>query len=231
MGELYRTFEEDIRELPQYKKIDVHSTVREVVQELINAGLLYPGTAGDFNSSLPWLTITKHGQEAFGSENWLPYDPDGYIGSLRSNVPQIDAITIAYIGEAVASFNRRHLLSATMALGVASENLMLTVIEAYTKWLQEPRRSKFAARIKDRWISAQYREFKKEFATDIGRLPDAFQRDWDTYLDGVFNFIRLNRNSAGHPTGKEMSSKVVYANLQIFSDYASYIVKLREALS
>ena len=156
----------------------------------------------------------------------LPYDPEGYLKALKAKVPEIDDVTFAYIGESIAAFNRRHLLSATITLGVASENLMLILIEAYTNWLKDPRKTKFQKHIEDRWIATQYREFKKEFVTDVKSLPKESQGDWEIYLDGIFNFVRLNRNDAGHPTGKELSAKVVYANLQIFADYARYIFDL-----
>ncbi len=61
---------------------------------------------------------------------------------------------------------------------------------------------------------------------DVKSLSRELQKDWEIYLDGVFNFIRLNRNSAGHPTGKALNAKVVYANLQIFADYSEYIFRL-----
>lgn len=103
---------------------------------------------------------------------------------------------------------------------------MLTLIEAYANWLKDPRKTKFQKRIENRWIATQYREFKQEFVVDTKSLPKELQSDWETYLDGIFNFVRLNRNDAGHPTGKELSAKVIYANLQIFADYARYIFDL-----
>jgi hypothetical protein len=118
------------------------------------------------------------------------------------------------------------LLSATITLGVASENLMLNLIEAYTKWLDGERQSKFMTRIKYKWIATQYKEFKKELVADLKLLPEGLRGDWEVYLDGVFNFVRLNRNDAGHPTGRKFEAKMVYANLQIFSDYAKYISDL-----
>jgi len=212
---------------PHWKHKDVYSTAREIVQELITAGFLYPGTAGDFNSSYPWLTITEYGKEAFLKEDWLPYDPEGYVKALKTKVPTIDDITLAYIGEAIAAYNRRHLLSATITLGVASENLMLLLIETYTDWIPDiARKAAFQKKIADRFISTQYKEFKKEFLNDLKSLPKEFQSDWETYLDGVFNFVRLNRNDAGHPTGKQFDAKVVYGNLQMFAEYAQFIFKL-----
>ena len=212
---------------PHWKHEKVYSTAREIVQELINSGFLYPGQAGDFNSGYPWLTITEYGKEAFVSEDWLPYDPEGYVKALKAKVPTIDDITLAYVGEAIAAYNRRHLLSATITLGVASENLMLLLIEAYTDWIPNAtRKASFQKKVADRFISTQYKEFKKEFFNDVKSLPKEFQSDWETYLDGVFNFVRLNRNDAGHPTGRQFEAKVVYANLQVFAEYTQFIFGL-----
>lgn len=226
MGRLYDLFPLGQNEA-QWQHDKVYSVVREIVQELITAGYLYPGTSHDFNSGYPWLTITEYGQKAFLQEDWLPYDPDGYVQALRTRVPDIDEVTLSYIGEAITAYHRRHLLSATLTLGVASENLMLLLIEAYTEWMKDPvRKTRFQKATEGRFISTQYREFKKELVVDIKSLPKEFQGDWETYLDGIFNFIRLNRNDAGHPTGKQFDAKIVYANLQVFAEYAQFIFKL-----
>lgn len=226
MGDL-NFFGDSLKGLDRPQQLLFYSVIREIIQELINNGFLYPGLPGDFNSHLPWLTITEYGKEVFTKEGWLPYDPEGYIKALRSKVRGLDDITLTYIGESVASFNRRQLLSAILTLGVASENLMLLLIEAFLNWIKDPKRKiNFEKKIRDRFIYVQYKEFKQEFSNDVKSLPKELQSDWETYLEGIFNFIRLNRNSAGHPTGKQLDAKVVYANLQIFSEYAGYIVFL-----
>ncbi|MDO8632973.1 MAG: hypothetical protein Q7K38_00265 [Candidatus Wildermuthbacteria bacterium] len=224
MGQVYSLFPQGTEPSWQHEKI--HSVAREIVQELITAGYLYPGTSGDQNSGYPWLTITQYGREAFLKEDWLPYDPEGYLNELKTKISDIDDITLAYIGEAITAYNRRHLLSATLTIGVASENLMLLLIEAYADWLTGARKVSFKKKITDRFISTQYKEFKKEFVNDVKSLPKELQADWETYLDGVFNFIRLNRNDAGHPTGRQFDTKIVYANLQVFSEYAKFVVTL-----
>jgi hypothetical protein len=230
MGFLNSLFEDVIRILPQHKGPDVLSVAREIVHELMNIGAVYPGGYGQVHGSdfYPWVTITEYGKELFAHEDWLPYDPEGYIRALKVRVPEIDDVTLAYAGESIAAFNRRNLLSATLTLGVASENLMLLLIEAYVNFLKtDPKRqAALQKRIADRWIYTQYKEFKQDFSKDVKLLPKELQGDWETYLDGVFNFIRVNRNAAGHPTGKQQSAKVVYANLQIFADYARYISDL-----
>jgi hypothetical protein len=116
MGNLRSLVQDSIRDIPPHKHDEVFSVVREVVQEFINTGFLYPGLPADFNSSYPWLTITEYGKEAFIQENWLPYDPDGYLKALTERIPEIDDVTLAYIGESVSAFNRRYMLSATLTL-------------------------------------------------------------------------------------------------------------------
>ena len=214
---------------PHWEHRKIEEIAREIVQELENDGFIYEGQAGGLGdmSSYPWFTITAYGKEALLSEDWLPYDPEGYIKALKIKVASIDDVTLTYIGEAVAAYNRRHLLSATLTIGVASENLMLLLIESYTAWIKDAaRKSSFIKKIDGRFISTQYREFKKEFVIDLKTLPKDFQADWETYLDNIFNFIRLNRNDAGHPTGKKFDAKIVYANLQVFAEYAQFIFKL-----
>jgi hypothetical protein len=226
MGFLTELFSDAMKDRPAWKYEEVLSIAREIIHELMNIGALYPGRSGQVHGSdfYPWLTITEYGTELFSKEDWLPYDPDGYIRALKDSAPGIDDVTLAYAGESISAYNRRNLLSATLTLGVASENLMLLLIEAYVKWIKDPKKqAALQKKIADKWISTQYKEFKQEFSIDVKAFPKTLQGDWETYLDGIFNFIRINRNSAGHPTGKQLDTKVVYASLQIFADYARYI--------
>lgn len=218
---------------PHWQNQKILSTAREIVQDLENIGFIYEGEGFHGSEAIyPRYTITEYGKEAILKDDWLPYDPDGYLKALKTKIPNIDDITLAYIGEAVSAYNHRHLLSATLTIGVASENLMLLLIEAYANWISdEKRKDSFRKRIEEKFISAQYKEFKKEFLGDVKSFSKDIQTNWETYLDGIFNFIRLNRNDAGHPTGKQFDAKVVYANLQVFSEYSQFIFRLHSELS
>lgn len=232
LGQIYDLFQMESEPVWEHQKIC--AIAREIIQELENSGFIYEGQAGGLGdmSNYPWLTITEYGKEAFLKEDWLPYDPEGYLKSLKERVPNIDDVTFTYIGESIATFNKRHLLSATVTLGVASENLMLLLIEAYLNWIKNPKRkASLSKKIVNKGIYTQYKWFKQEFIADVKSLPKELQSDWESYLDGVFNFIRLNRNSAGHPTGKSMNVKAIYANLQIFADYSNYIFSLIKQFS
>lgn len=139
----------------QWQHQNINAIAREIVQELENGGFIYEGQAGGLGdmSSYPWYTITEYGKEALLKEDWLPYDPEGYFSALKTKVPTIDEITLTYIGESVAAYNRRNLLSATLTLGVASENLMLLLVEAYINWLPAARKTTFEKKVAGRFIS------------------------------------------------------------------------------
>jgi hypothetical protein len=136
---------------------------REVVQELENSGLICEGNGFHGNSATyPWYTITEYGKKAILEDNWLPYDPDGYVNTLKAKIPSIDDITIAYISEAISAYNYRHLLSATLTLGVASENLMLMLIESYSDWIPDKkRRASFAKKQKGDLFQFNIRNLKR----------------------------------------------------------------------
>lgn len=141
---------------PQWQNERILSAAREIIQELENNGFIYEGLAGGMGdmSCYPWYTITEYGKEAILKDDRLPYDPDGYLKALKAKVPDIDDITLTYIGEAVAAYSRHHLLSATLTIGVASENLMLLLIEAYANWISVAKRKEsFQKRIEDKFIA------------------------------------------------------------------------------
>jgi hypothetical protein len=101
MGFLTDLANDAVKDGPTWQREVVLSIAREIVHELMNIGALYPGQRGQVHGSdfYPWLTITDYGKELFSREDWLPYDPDGYLKALRAKVPEIDEVTLAYAGE------------------------------------------------------------------------------------------------------------------------------------
>jgi hypothetical protein len=70
----------------------------------------------------------------------LPFDPNGYLVSLQSRVPGLDAVTMMYLREAISTFNRDFYLSASVALGVAAEALILRMIDSYISAIADRQR-------------------------------------------------------------------------------------------
>jgi len=226
---LYSLVTDSLPDLPANDRNKYFSLIREIISEWVSNGLLYPGTAGDPSSNLPWLTITEHGKQCIQEQNWLPYDPEGYLKELKKQIPLLDENTLTYVGESVMTYNRDLLLSSTVTLGVASENLILMLIESFIEAISDTsKKEQIEKKIQNKSLFKKYKIFLEEFKNYLDLLPKELSFDVEIYLEGIFNFIRLNRNQAGHPTGKLFSKKIVYCNLQIFSEYATRICALTE---
>lgn len=213
--------------IPPHEHWQLHNYVFEVVNEWYRAGVIHFGRPDDPNSGTPWFTITDFGKECLKSDNFLPYDPDKYIVELQSQVPLIDNTALIYLKESIATYNREQLLSSAITLGVASEHIILTLIESFMNAINNPKvKAAFNRKIGSRSIYKKYQSFREELEKFSKKLPSDITKDLEVQLEGVFNFIRLNRNQAGHPTGTIPSKKIVSSNLQIFAEYSKKAYQL-----
>ncbi len=226
------TLVDSIRELipqdtPSHLHVEYHRHVFEIVNEWHLAGILHFGRPDDPNSGHPWITITEFGKECIQTGNFLPYDPEGYIRELQAQVPSLDDVSITYIRESISTYSREHLLSATITLGVASENIVLNLIDTFADAIQDPQKqTSLKKSIEDKSIYARYKIFMTELKKYSNQISKDLTKDLESQLDAVFNFIRITRNQAGHPTGQTPSKKVVGSNLQIFAEYSKRVFDL-----
>ena len=203
-----------------------HIDILETIQELINSGVLMVGVNWD-NWRYPWLRVTEYGMECIEAENLLPFDPEGYTREMKEQIPDLDNVTEAYLSEGVTTYNRNCLLSSTICLGVASEQVILNLTDALVEAIGDPQeKADFKRRIEGRFIYGKHKALREKIEDKKTQLPAKITENLDVYLDAIFNFIRLNRNEAGHPTGATVSKKTVCANLQVFSDYAERVYAL-----
>jgi hypothetical protein len=198
---------------------------RELLQEFVNNNLLFIGY-GD-NEGFPWFTLTAYGVECINKGELLPFDPNGYLVSIQTRVPGLDSVTMTYLREAISTFNRDFYLSASVALGVAAEALILRMIDSYISAIVDPqRRTNAEARCEGKQLRAQYGQFKQDFASLRPTLPRDLYGDFETHLDGVFQLIRVTRNDSGHPSGTIPERALVLANLQAFPYFATRVLAI-----
>jgi len=169
------------------------------------------------------IVVTEYGKECLKNECFLPADPESYLQGIKNLIPDLDEITFEYISESISAYYRNCLLSATICLGVASEQLILRLIEEFTNYISDSFKTKLEKEEQSS-LYKRYKVFKEVFKGE--NIPAELKKDSDIYLDTIFNFIRINRNEAGHPTGSTMVKSIVYSNLQIFSQYAKKVTDL-----
>jgi hypothetical protein len=60
-------------------------------------------------------------------------------------------------------------------------------------------------------------EFRNRLEPKRGELPQHLTEDIDVTLDATLNMLRIYRNEAGHPTGKQIPRARANQNLQLFA--------------
>ena len=204
--------------------------VQDVLWAFIIEGIVYPGMDTS-NPNLPWIHLSDYGKQVVASGFATPHDPDGYLTRLRSEVPTINETVVTYIGESLQTFRINCLLSSTITLGCASEEAVLLLVDATAASMPEQsRRDEFIRKTSGKFIRTQFEQLMKVLEPLKSAMPKDLGEDIDTWLPGVFNFIRNQRNDAGHPTGASFTREQAYANLQLFVPYCKRIFALIEHL-
>lgn len=201
--------------------------VQNIVWDLIVEGVIRPGLGDGMNPDLPFFHLTDYGLKIVKDVPQSPYDPDGYLCRLRSDVPEIDPVILIYLEESLHTFRIGCLLSSTVALGCASEKALLLLIGKYADSLPASMQAKFRKNTEGHLVKRQFDEFTKMLGSHLmHHMPGDVKDGLEVALLGVFSMIRTYRNEAGHPTGKVIAREQCYANIMVFPTYLKRVYAL-----
>jgi len=177
------------------------------------------------------LGLTEKGHDVLkSSDDFNPYDPDGYIERLKRRIPDIDEVVLLYAKESLRSFNSDCYLAASVMLGVASERAFLLLAESFSSWLPEGQSEKFLKIAQDskQNFLVKFSEFRKRIEPCKPNIPHEFSDNMALMLDSVCDLIRVYRNESGHPTGKIVDKGDAFITLQMFAIYLQKIFGLMD---
>ena len=200
----------------------------EALWGLVADGLIYLDPSGQGSSTDNWhWKLSERGMQAVSGGPWEPRDSEGYLRRLRRQVPDLDPVALRYVEEALRAFNAHCYLASSVMLGVASEQVFLGLAQSVVralgpnadnlrKALDNPRGSQHA----------RFIELRKRLEPLRTQLPDDLG---DTLtLDAVADLLRITRNDAGHPTGREVDEDTAYTNLQMAARYLGKMTTLQQ---
>ncbi len=189
-------------------------------------------TIGNYNGDTwPWLSLTEYGKKAINSNPPAPNDYTGYLRRVKNEIPQLDPIIETYLEESIRTFNINQLLSSTITLGCASEKALLILIDSFKQSFNDNSKAiAFSKKVEGKFIKTQFDEFDKAIRQILPQLPSELKGGYTTVLIGVFEWIRTNRNDAGHPTGQKIDKDTLFSHLQVFIRYCKYIYQLKSYL-
>ena len=191
----------------------------EPLWAFVGDGLIYLDPAGQGSSTDNWSwRVSADGERAVKGGTWEPRDPEGYLARIRREIPDLDGLVELYLTEALQSSNGRCYLATSVILGVAAEQAFLVMASRMPprRWLARPlsprrSRSHAATTSPSGWNSAGA---SSPFARNLpGGLADALT------LDAIADLIRLTRNEAGHPTGRQIDEDTARVHLTIAPVY------------
>lgn len=204
--------------------------VQELIWELIIQGIITPGSDWS-NMNLPFFRITEYGARCLQENTILPHDYGTYIQAIKAVGATTDAIFLLYLGESVEAFNKALYISSVVNLGVASERLIILLIDALHDALaSQANKTRFDQAIKaGHHISKQFDEVYSRLAGHKAQLPKNIADDLEM-LKILVDIIRKERNDGGHPTGRQFSREETLALLLAFQPHYKFVIKVLEWL-
>jgi hypothetical protein len=200
----------------------------ELVHELTVSNIIMPA-ADRSNAGWPWFAVTGHGKALLAASGPPAYDYDGYLADLKSQVPTLDEVVAHYLGESLRAYQFNLFFASMAMLGAASERAMRLLISAYVNSIaDDTNQEKLRRRLDGRDISQAYKRFRESFDSSRHQISDAtLTREFDAHVDGMFNLVRLARNSIIHPEAlPDITGALAYANLQQFAYYSKVVFRL-----
>jgi hypothetical protein len=190
-----------------------------VVWELILEGVYTPGNGLD-QPNLPMLRVTEYGNKCFEAGELTPHDPDGYLARLKTDCPNLDDITLFYVGEALGTFRVSRFVPTTVMIGVAAESILLRLVDSVAAALDTPqKKQKFEQETKDKVAKRQHTEVVARLKAAMSAMPSDIRNVLAPHVDGIYDFIRRYRNDAGHPSGTKIERQECQALLLLFPAY------------
>jgi hypothetical protein len=130
----------------------------------------------------------------------------------------LDELVELYLTEALQSFNGRCYLATSVMLGVAAERAFLVMAETYatSSMAGAPAMAKELAKPRSNYYTL-WTEFRRRIEPVRQELPNGLA-DALT-LDAIADLIRLTRNEAGHPTGRQIDEDTARVHLTVAPVY------------
>lgn len=198
----------------------------EVFWGLFREGVITLGF-NDANREFPFFRVSEFGRRLLDSgQAYFFHDVSTYETVIRNEVPNIDAVTLIYLKEAMQAFRAGCILSATVMLGVATEHVFILLLDQIS---QNPIHAPTFTNVNEqRTILQKINRFKGILDQQLRQLSTEVKEDLDTHFSGILSIIRNFRNQAGHPTGRIIDREQAYILLQLFIPYCKKLYQLMD---
>ena len=178
------------------------------------------------NPSPPFCHLTEQGRRALAHLSRDPVNPQGYVHYLRSKA-SLSPIADSYVQEALNTFNTGCFKASAVMIGVASEDLILTVRDALAAKMDVLKQLKPSDLM--HWNVKKVLDSIEVILTPKKpMMPKDLAEAFEAYWPAFTQQIRTIRNDSGHPKSVDpVQEETVHAALLIFPELAALASKLQ----
>ena len=189
--------------------------------DLFRQGILTLGK-DEPNNAFPFFRVTSYGVKAVREgDTYFISDTTVFEKRVKSEIPNIDDISILYLKESFQAFRSGCLISSAVMLGVAAEHLFQLLLDQMES--NPNQSSRFSNVFQLRTILKKIEKFKNIIGADKTSFREDIRESFDTQFLGIQSIIRIYRNESGHPTGKVIDREQAFVNLRLFIPFGKMV--------
>jgi hypothetical protein len=224
------------------------SEVLAVTWSLVADGIIAPGMrqyidvpqgavyrGGGDQYSISSVYVTEFGKRFLAERRDQPTPLEGerYRKAVTERMPDASEVIVRYVDEAMATYESRHHLAATVLIGVAAEEVAERLYRALGAHLDETRQKSFEETMHRKRGSAteKLEQFTRTFKAHQADLDESLRRRIDTYLVYLVNVLKLSRDDAGHAQVARVDREVAFMMLVSFPVLVGIVVEIEAALA
>jgi hypothetical protein len=197
----------------------------DVFWDLFRQGIINLGYPQNIHDSFPFFRLSTFGRLALERGDFCFFhDVLSYETCLRHEIPDIDALILIYLKEAMQTHLVGCYRSSAVMTGVALEYSLDSLYEIIDASTFAP---KFKKVSNQRTLLLKFNEFKKQLDNMKNDLPPDLKDGLDSNLVMIFELIRTYRNDAGHPSDREIKREQCFINLRLFIPCCKKIYELK----
>jgi len=193
--------------------------IKRVLWDLAVQRVISWGTETNSDATWPFFHVTPLGRKFLDENPPHYFDPDGYVGFLKSLVSSVDPIVLQYVHEAVNAYRSTLYFAAAVMLGAAAERTILQLLETIRNWQPDPKgKAKLTALLNQPRLTQIYSEIDKTISSlsKSNKMPYSVHQGSAEHLLSFLEMVRVQRNDAVHPHAATVDREKVYLALQSF---------------
>ncbi len=184
---------------------------------------------------VPSLVVTDRGRKLLGGGRLSPHDEARYLAAIRERIADPDAVTLAYLAEAIGGWRAGLCRSSAVMLGCACERLILLLAHRIAGATLPPWSSRLArslGRKAPTSVSTVYEDVRSALTASAGagKLPGHLSDGLDRRLSAIFDHARRLRNEQGHPVDKPISAEDAEAGLLLFPGFYTFVDEVSKSI-